>query len=429
MLEKRDDFTKVTTFPNLSASMKQRMSKLLYLFCKIFKPLLSNILVITLCGCTGFTLSAQEYSPYLQVIKEQGLPPVAFVKAAFKNHDLVIFDDALHPAAEPFDFYRELLTESQDIDYVFLEVLGIQHQSHIDRYLSHQTPDSTLLIPVFQNDFIGYGWRYRTYLELLSTVWHLNKKLNRDIKVIAVDQPIYWDAIQTREDYDIFQKSLKGRDYFMYRIILETMGYFERGHKGIFLTNTRHAYKAIRNSKGSLYWNTGTFFHQWHPGKSYSIRIHNAVLAIKNAKKVEGSSSTEGLDRLEYWWVKMEDGLWDGAFELNHNRQVGIPLLRNPFGEALYIGNHMLDIQPEQTMYDAYDGLIFLAPLKDMHFSATMGFFYTSEFQMELKRRITLLHGGDLSRFLKDNKAGTWEEFLEQLVQPTPRKLNNLIEE
>ena len=60
----------------------------------------------------------------------------------------------------------------------------------------------------------------------------------------------------------------------------------------------------------------GTFLHRWHPGKTYSLRIHNLSLFIE-AERPEGEAAvrtTEGMERMEYHWGRMADGLWDSAF-------------------------------------------------------------------------------------------------------------------
>ncbi len=52
--------------------------------------------------------------------------------------------------------------------------------------------------------------------------------------------------------------------------------------------------------------------------------------------------------------------------------------------------------QPRQTIYDAYDRLLFLAPLDNLHFSATIGFIYTHTFKIELEKHLKLLYISDL---------------------------------
>ncbi len=393
-------------------------------------------IILTLFIIVSLKFHSQENkstSDYLDVISKTGQNPVKFVNHLLNDFDLLTFDDALHLAKEPFDFYQKLIMNNQfqkKVKYIFIEVFSITSQPFVDEYFNSKIKDSTILLPVFQNDFSGYGWRYQTYIDLLDTIWEVNALLSESdkIQVICVDQPIYWDAIQTRKDYDLFQQSLVGRDYFMYKIISQTLKSFKSGLKGVFFTNTRHAYKGIKKSDGEFYWNTGTFLSQWHPGKTYSIRLHNVTLSIQSiSDSISNSSSTEGLDKVDYSWIRMDNGLWDQAFKENGNIPIAISLKNNAFGKCSYVGNHMLDVADNQSMYDAYDGLIFLAPLEQLHFSAKFDFIYTDSFVKELKRRILLLQGNQLSDFLIKNEADSLDDFVKELIKFQEPKKNTLI--
>lgn len=370
----------------------------------------------------------QEIGEYLNVVVNQGKDPLVFVKDKLNDHNLIIFDDALHLAYEPFVFYEELLSSDTSIDYVFIETFSIASQPHLDAYLESDKPDSTLLFPVFQNTFSGTGWSYTTYLNLLKHIRYLNKQRGFKIRVIGVDQPIYWEAIHTREDYDIFNQSLTGRDYFMYKVMLKYMDNFSSSKKGIFLTNTRHAYKNIRTKNNTPFWNCGTFFYHWNSGNTFSIRFHNVSLFIEAQKSESANESIEGLDQIVYRWGRMEEGKWDEAFRENDNKPVAIPLKDNVFGNTPYVGNHMLHAKKGQIMYDAYDGLIFLVPLNELHFSPKMGFFYTESFKKELRRRIQIINEGNMESFLERNGVSTLDDFIEQISSGRGVIRNNLLD-
>jgi len=371
---------------------------------------------------------------YLKDLKTYGQDPIDFVNNALSKNDLIVFDDALHSAYEPFVFYNQLISSkslSGKINFIFLEAINTTAQPAIDRFLNSKTKDSTILIKAFQDDYSGMGWRYQTYLDLFSKVWEHNQVVPDflKIKVIAVNPPIYWEAIHTWKDYELFQNTLKSRDYFMYLEILNNMDGFTSGKKGIFLTNTRHAYKNIRNSKGKLYWNTTTFFDQWNPGKVYSIRIHNVTLSIDSVKDTAKRKSTDGLSEMVYNWIKMDNGDWDSAFALNDNKPVAVPFKNTKFGSTTYVGNHMLNVAPKTRMYDAYDALIFLAPMTNLHFSAEFNYIYTPEFKPELERRLRLLKGNDFEEFLRKNNATTFEEYFKNGFEYVPITKNNLLNE
>jgi len=385
---------------------------------------------------TNVIVNAQssEVIGYANDIKSYGQEPIDFVNSTLSKIDLIVFDDALHSAYEPFIFYNQLINSkslSGKINFIFLETISTTAQPAIDSFFNAKTKDSTILIKIFQDDYTGNGWNFQTYLDLFSTVWEHNQFMpdSLKIKVIGVNPPVYWEAIHTLKDYELFQNTLRSRDYFMYLEILSHMDGFAEGKKGLFLTNTRHAYKNIKSSKGKLYWNTTTFFNQWNPGKVFSIRIHNVTLSIKSVIDTAKRKSTDGLAEMVYKWIKMDNGRWDSAFALHGNKPMAIPLKNTKFGNTTYVGNHMLNVAPQTSMYDAYDALIFLAPLTDLHFSAQFIYIYTPQFKPELERRLRLLKGNDFNDFLKENHATTFDEYVKNEFKYVPITKNTFLKE
>lgn len=387
-----------------------------------------NLLIVILL-LVSFTASSQNVDNYYKTIQRQGQEPVSFIKDQIATHDLILFDDAIHSAVEPFEFYMDFLENNpKAIDYVFMEAVPISAQPYLDSFLNHKVKDTAILTNVFQMD-LGYGWPYETYLALYSKVWDINQTLPSDktIQIIATDQPFHWELLNTIEEFNKAQQSMIARDYFMYKIIIDKMDHFKSGKKGLFLTNTRHAYKGIKNSDGFLNWNTGTFFHQWHPDKTYSVRIHNMTLQVVAVEEDVGKSTAEGLEKVNFEWIRLDNGKWDEAFALNDNQPVAISFDNNPFGNFSFTGNQMQDAMPGQTMYDAYDALIFLKPLNKTKFSAHTKFYYTPEFKKELAHRIKVLYGHELTAFLTRNNVETIEEYIDRLSVYVPESPNPLV--
>ncbi len=203
------------------------------------------------------------------------------------------------------------------------------------------------------------------------------------------------------------------------------MAHFRAGKKGILLTNTRHAYKGIRRKDGRYFWNTATFFAQWHPGKMHSIRLHNLALSVRALKAPpSGTARTlEGMERLEFKFVRMAHGLWDSAFRAAGDRPVAIPIVGNVFGQELYIGNHQPDALPNQTIQDAYDAVIFLAPLEKLRQTALVDSIYTPDFMPELKRRYRILHTeAQLAQQFKENHVANLDELLARTLAAQPEQ-------
>ena len=355
--------------------------------------------------------------PYIEVLETEGKEPIDFVVNKLEQVDLIIFDDALHTAVEPFDFYQELIkTPSfyKKVKKIFIEAASVNKQQYIDAYLESEPENRELLYPAFQDDINGTGWSFKTYFDLFHTIYVLNRSLPEEqrLEVMGVDNPTYWSEIRTKRDLELFQKTLRSRDFFMYKMIVTELNYFGDSAKGIFLTNTRHAYKGIKNSRNEFYWNTGTFFHQWHPDKTYSIHFHNVYLFFEKNEK-----TTMKFDRIA-------DGIWDSAFKALGNKPIAISLKNNVFGDEKYIGNHMLNVSPNQTMYDAYDALIFLAPLEHLRKTATIGFIYTDKYKIELQRRAKILYSDEeIKQMMEDYGVDNLKELIDRAFAAEPEIL------
>jgi hypothetical protein len=390
------------------------------------------VALILLFPASGRGDTDERLESYLRVIREHGQEPARFVIEKLKSYDLLVFDDGLHTAVEPFEFLQRLLRDDEFRKLrptLFLEVIPVNKQRHLDAYLAAAEDDQQLLFPAFQDDANGRGFPYQTYFDLLRVARAVNQALPpaERFAVRGVGSPTFWAEIQTPADWRQFGKSMLSYDHHMYAVITDELAQFRAGKKGIFVANTRHAYKGIRRKDGQFYWNATTFLSQRHPGKCFSVRLHNVQLSIRAAKPAskDGGASLEGRDRIDYKFVRMAHGLWDAAFRANGDKPVAIPLADNVFGREPYLGNHQLDAAPRQTMADAYDALIFLAPLEKLRQTALTDVIYTPAFRAELKRRYRILYTEtQLTELLKANEAKDLDELIAKSFQPRAERLS-----
>jgi hypothetical protein len=372
----------------------------------------------------------ERLQPYLQVLREQGQAALRFVIDKLDKFDLLVFDDALHTAVEPFEFYQRLVGEAafrEKLPVIFLEAIPSNKQRHLEDYLAAARDDPSLLYPAFQDDANGQGFPYKTYFDLLRTVREVNHSLPKDrgLRVVAVGSPTWWAEIQTPRDLEQFRKSLTSYDHHMYATIRDELDQFQRNKKGIFLTNTRHAYKGIKRKDGQFFWNATTFIEQRHPSRAYSIRLHNVTLSILRTKEppADAPRTAEGRERLEYRFVRMASGLWDSAFRANGDRPIAVPITGSVFGGEPYIGNHQLDALPGQKMQDAYDAVIFLAPLEKLRQTALVDCLYTASFRTELKRRYRLMYTeAQLADLIRTNQAEDLDGLLAKTLVARPEQ-------
>lgn len=334
---------------------------------------------------------AERVEELRSFLAAESRPAVEFVYSLLAERDLVLFDDALHDAVEPWDFYRELVRQPEaiDLDVVFVEVLATSDQPLVDAFLAADKPRLDLLYPALRNDLNGGGWPLETTVDFLLEVHEINRRRppGRKLRVVGVSNPVFWPGFVRREQYLEFRRVVDlNRDYTMYRVILDAMQNFEAGTKALFLTNTRHAYKAIRNQQGELYWNTGTFFHRFHPDRTAAVRIHSAQLFL--SRDPQSGRKKARFDRVD-------DGAWDAAFAAYGRERIALTLNHGPFGVTDYVGNHMLDALPGQTLADAYDALVFWAPLETIRRSARLAAVYDESTRHELRRRLPIVFGDE----------------------------------
>lgn len=370
-------------------------------------------------------MAAKDHSrEWLAVLRDHGLTPIAFIEQQLLDARLLLFDDGLHSAYEPWAFYVQMVqtpSVAAKLSHIFIETVSVSSQPAIDAFLGSVFCQPELLAPVFQND-LGFGWRYETLLDLFMAVREANgNRSDGCIKIQAVGPPIVWAGILNHSHYKEYLDSLRTRDYFMYLKIMESMETWRESDRGLFLTNTRHAYTGLKDVNNRMIWNCGTFFRQWHPGLSFSVRIHNWTLRVLSASPIPARTTAEGLEMAEFEWTRMAEGIWDEAFAANSNVPVGFLLEGTLFGTTAYAGGQMLFAHPEARMQDAYDGLVFLAPLEALHDSAKIDSYYTDAFRHEIERRLLIIYDGDIETILSIFGQPSLPECVVKLTEPIPR--------
>src|SRR5262249_8555529 len=131
--------------------------------------------------------------------------------------------------------------------------------------------------------------------------------------------------------------------------------------------------------------------------------------------------TAQGLEQVSYHWARVDGGRWDRAFAAVENTPVAVPLAGTSFGRAPYLGNHMLEAAPGQTMADAYDAVIFLAPLESLHQAAAVAGLYAADFRPELARRYRLMHTeAELANEMKQAGVATVEELVAKTITEWP---------
>jgi hypothetical protein len=116
------------------------------------------------------------------------VPPLQFVQAALRHHQIVFLGD-IHPLAEPKVLVSQLIqqqSEEQAIDLLALEVAAEQQQ-WIDQYLASKPEDTRLLLEHPRT--LRAHWGVSTeYLEIYRAVYRWNSQhAGHRVRILAAD--------------------------------------------------------------------------------------------------------------------------------------------------------------------------------------------------------------------------------------------------
>ncbi len=85
----------------------------------------------------------------------------------------------------------------------------------------------------------------------------------------------------------------------------------------------------------------------------------------------------------------------------------------------------MLDVAVGQTIYDAYDAVIFLAPIEKLHKTATFDYIYTPEFKREMERRYRILYAPEqIKSELAEQGVPNLQELFDKKFVGQPREIH-----
>lgn len=76
----------------------------------------------------------ERLQKYIHILNESGRDPIQFIVDSLRDYDLIIFDDALHTAVEPFEYYQKLIETPSFynlVKYIFLETISINRQPQL----------------------------------------------------------------------------------------------------------------------------------------------------------------------------------------------------------------------------------------------------------------------------------------------------------
>jgi hypothetical protein len=369
---------------------------------------LSCLAVFT--GCHTPATTGRRYDAaierYVSFAREQKTGPVDYIMDLFKDHDVVILCERTHPETTQWDMIYRLTTDERfirDVGVVFTEYGSVSSQSAIDKYLT--APGLTgrdareKLLRIYRNiSPIWPLWDNTNFYDYLRRLRERNVKLAPDekVRVYFCDMPWDWDTATSNDLIQAWRGPIVERDRGMAeRIISERRRRLAAGEpdKCLVVMNYRHAFRPMRYQNGQPADNTGSYLFEAFPDRTANVLINTVC-------PVEVRSDSDISDDL------VHDGMWDAAFSVTGNRDLGFDFRGSPFGADSF-DLYRFDPAIAALRYeDVFDGFVFFKPIAEHRYVHGAPGLLNEAFVRELRRRFALAVGTTVAeRFSSSNDA------------------------
>jgi hypothetical protein len=369
--------------------------------CVFHRRIGAGLAVLALCavtiGCRTTAATGRRYDAaierYVSFVRDQKTEPVDYIIGLFKDHDVVILSERMHPETTQWDMIYRLTTDERfirEVGVVFTEYGSVSSQSDIDEYLT--APGLTArdarekLLRIYRDiSPIWPLWDNTNFHDYLRRLRERNMTLEPDkrVKVYFSDMPWDWDAATSDDLVQAWKGPIAERDRGMAeRIISERRRRLAAGEpeKCLVVMNYRHAFGPVRDQNGRPADNTGGYLFEAFPGRTANVLINTVC-------PVEVRSDSDISDDL------VHDGMWDAAFSVTGNRDLGFDFSGSPFGADSF-DLYRFDPAIAALRYeDVFDGFVFFKPIAEHRYAHGVPGLLDEAFVRELRRRFALAVG------------------------------------
>lgn len=301
------------------------------------------------------TKETVKYAAYIDSHKKD---PVDYIFKLFEQYDVVVISERMHPEYTQYDFISKLISDkrfAQNVGNILTECGSVSMQDTLQTYVKAKFSNESELNKATamlqrNSNAIWPLWSNTNLFDLLKTVNQYNKT-NADsagINWYFTDLPVDWRTATNAT----FLQSYKNpaRDSFMAATVVNKYNNIiskQPRHKAIVIMNTRHGYGQPTNKEKaalfSKYNDATSLMMQKLPGKVANVLINTVSL------------------KYGYFFVPVQNGKWETAFEIAGNPNAGFDFADSPFG------NDNFDLaffnSRAVTYKDVFTGFVFYTPL------------------------------------------------------------------
>ena len=368
-------------------------------------------------GCSTTDATGRRYDaaiePYVSFLRERKTGPVDYIMSLFEDHDVVILCERTHPETTQWDMIYQLTTDERfisEVGIVFTEYGSVASQPEVDRYLTAAELPSEeawrMLLRIYRNiSPIWPLWDNTNFYGYLRKLRKRNETLAPDkrVRVYFCDMPWDWDRATSEDLVQAWDGPIARRDQVMAeRIIAERRRRLASGERSkcLVVMNYRHAFRPMRYQDGRLADNTGSYVFEAFPGRTANVLINTVCL-------VEVRSDSDVSDDLAH------DGMWDAAFAVSGNPELGFDFRDSPFGEDSF---DLFPFDPAiaaLSYQDVFDGFVFYKPIAEHRYEHGVPGLLDGSFVEEVRRRLALADGTALAERFAGSRSA-FENAIEQ---------------
>ncbi len=318
------------------------------------------------------SVTPEAFPIYVNWLNKNGKAPIAYMVEKAKQHQ-VVFLGEYHMKSDFLQLLNRAIPElyrAAGVRVIALEVCNAEDDQKLTKLVNGSSYDRALALEIARSENWEI-WGYKDYWDILEAAWRLNHSLPKKaerMRVIGVDKRMDFqlDSLWRSKlltDEALIEKAknqpdIYKRDDWMVQAIED--GIIRPGLKGVVLIGmnhsfTKYAQPSVKEGKLTKTWaRTANVLHQKYGDKIFQIAAHGEQMRPEVADPSYKGTGPVLPDLIEK------------IMAARGNQPVGFDVEGSPFARLRDSDSYYFRWQPEVSLADVNQGLIFLKPMKDL---------------------------------------------------------------